>query len=74
MKTESIFGRANLVTNLTNVTWTVDMLGLNVILQTLFDFALVFTHKALEYSTIKTSHQGGYFSIQSPYVGYLKLT
>ena len=52
METEGIFGWTNFVTNLTNVTRTVDMFGLNVILQALSVLALVVTLKALEYSTI----------------------
>ena len=74
MKAESIFGWANLVTNLTNVTRTVDMFRFYVILQTLPVLALIVALKALEYSAIKTSHQGGYFSIQSSHVGNLKTT
>ena len=48
MKAESVFGGANLVANLTNVTGTVDMLRLYVILQALSVLALIVTPKALE--------------------------
>ena len=74
MEAECIFSRTHLVTDLTNVTRTVDMFRFYVILQTLPVLALIVALKALEYSAIKTSHQGGYFSIQSSHVGNLKTT
>ena len=74
MEAKGIFGWTNFLTNLTNVTRTVDMFRFYVILQTLPVLALIVALKALEYSAIKTSHQGGYFSIQSSHVGNLKTT
>ena len=56
MKTEGIFGGANLLTYLTNVTGTVDMPRLNVILKALPMLALILALETLECSTIKPSH------------------
>ena len=58
MKTEGIFGGANLLTYLTNVTRTVDMPRFNVILKALPMLALILALETLECSTIKPSHEG----------------
>ena len=65
MKTEGIFGGANLLTYLTNVTGTVDMPWLNVILKALPMLALILALETLECSTIKPSHEGWYLGVQS---------
>ena len=58
MKTEGIFGGANLLTYLTNVTGTIDMPRLNVILKALPMLALILAFETLECSTIKPRHEG----------------
>ena len=64
METKRIFRWANFVTDLTLVTRTLYMLGLDVILQSLPSLVLVRALEALELATVQPSHFRRYQNIQ----------